>query len=452
MTDTTSSETRVPNPRGISREKAPEPSISDRPIRGERYWSQDFAQLEWERLWPRMWQVAGRVDQIPNAGDYVTYDIGRDSIIAVRGDDARIRAFYNVCQHRGNQLVNSEVGSLSSGEFQCAYHGWRFATTGECTWVHDEDDFPQGSPCGRRNLVEIPCDTWGGFIWFNMDQTCDDLRTWLSPVADHLDAYRMEDMKRTHWVTIEGDWNWKCVQDNFNESYHLPFVHPQTLASMNEHHTGCQFDLYPSGHARMLMPGGGPGPQYTGRPDRTFQSLKQDFEFWEFDPEPHRDDLAGLRLALQRRKRELGASKGFDFSNYSDEQLTDHYHYTVFPSISFSMKPDGCIWLRGTPHPTDPTKCLFDMWYLTLFPEGATEYYSNSMRDWVSIDHQVEHQVGRVGEVSAGHGIDQDIAIWSTQQRGLMSRGYRDDYMPYQERRIRYFHENIDRYLDMDPM
>ena len=54
--------------------------------------------------------------------------------------------------------------------------------------------------------------------------------------------------------------------------------------------------------------------------------------------------------------------------------------------------------------------------------------------------------------MSAGHGIDQDIAIWSTQQRGLMSRGYRDDYMPYQERRIRYFHENIDRYLEMDPL
>ena len=59
------------------------------------------------------------------------------------------------------------------------------------------------------------------------------------------------------------------------------------------------------------------------------------------------------------------------------------------------------------------------MWYLTLFPEGATEYYSNSMRDWVSVDHQVEHQRGKVGEVSCGPGIDQDVAIWSTQQKGL---------------------------------
>ena len=438
-------------PIGITRAKAPEPELTGRPITGERYYSAEFAQAEWDALWPRVWQVAGRVDQIPNAGDYVTYEIGRDSIIAVRGDDDRIRAFYNVCQHRGNRLVTAELGTLATGEFQCAYHGWRFDTSGTLTWVYDEDDFPQGNPCGKRNLVEIPCDTWGGFIWFNMDPTCDDLRTWLDPVADHLDAYRMQDMKRTHWVTVVGDWNWKCVQDNFNESYHLPFVHPQTLPAMNEHYTGCQFDLYPSGHARMLMPGGGPGPHYRGKADRTFKSLGQDLKFWELDPEPYRDDLPGLRLALQRRKRELGEAKGYDFSSYSDEQLTDHYHYTVFPNISFSMKPDGCIWLRGTPHPTDPEKCIFDMWYLTLFPEGSSEYFSNSMKDWVSIDHQAEHQMGVAGEVSCGPGIDQDVAIWTTQQQGLRSRGYRGDYMPDQERRIKYFHDNIDRYLAMGP-
>jgi phenylpropionate dioxygenase-like ring-hydroxylating dioxygenase large terminal subunit len=437
---------------GTTRAKAPEPELTDTPIVGERYWSPEFARLEADALWPRVWQVAGRVDQIPEPGDYVTYEVGRDSVIAVRGMDGAVRAFFNVCQHRGNRLVTAEVGSLSSGEFQCAYHGWRFGTDGRLNWVYDEDDFPQGSPCGKRNLVEMPCDTWGGFIWFNMDPDAAPLREWLDPVAEHLDVYRMEDMKRTHWVTVEGNFNWKCVQDNFNESYHLPYVHPQTLASMNEHHSGCQFDLYPSGHARMLMPGGGPGPQYQGKPERTLKSLGPDLEFWELDPAPYVDDLPSLRTALQRRKRELGASKGYDFSAYSDEQLTDNYHYTVFPNISFSMKPDGCIWLRATPHPTDPQRCYFDMWYLTLFPEGASEYWSNSMRDWVSIDHQVEHQTGVAGEVSCGPGIDQDVAIWNTQQQGLRSRGYRGEYLPWQERRIKFFHDNIDRHLAMGPL
>ena len=142
--------------RGTTKDKAPEPTLSDTAIRGDRYWSPEFARREEEALWPRVWQVAGRVDQIPEPGDYVTYEIGRDSIIAVRGMDGVVRAFYNVCQHRGNRLVTAEVGSLLAGEFQCAYHGWRFGADGRLNWVPDEDDFPQGSPCGVRNLVEMP--------------------------------------------------------------------------------------------------------------------------------------------------------------------------------------------------------------------------------------------------------------------------------------------------------
>lgn len=437
---------------GIPRTKEPDPKLGTRPITGERYSSREFAALEWEKLWTKVWQVAGRADQLVNAGDYLTVQIGSESILIAKGDDQRIRAFYNVCQHRGNQLVHAERGSLAGGQFQCAYHGWRFASDGELKWVYCEEDFPQGTPCGKRNLAEIPCDTWGGFIWINMDETCtQSLAEYLSPIADHLDCYEMETMKRTHWVTLEGNFNWKCVQDNFNESYHLPYVHPQSLFSLNEHYTGCQFDMYPSMHARMMMPGGGPGPQYQGKADRTFASLDQEFKFWDFDPEPYRENLPGLRAALQQRKRELGASKGYDFSRYSDEQLTDHYHYTVFPNVSFSMKPDGCIFLMARPHPNgDPTMCEMDMWYLTKFPQGVTEYFSNSMRDWVSVDHQAEHQRGKVGEVSVGPGIDQDVAIWSTQQAGLTSRGFRGEYLPTQEHRIRFFHDNINRLLGLE--
>ena len=404
MTDTETNRTQI----GISREKAAEPELGQKPIDGFRYTSPDFASLEWEQMWTKVWLVAGRADQLMNSGDYFTLDIGPESILCSMGTDNKIRAFYNVCQHRGNLLVSAETGSIKDGTFNCAYHGWRFDVDGTLVWVPCEEDFPQGSPCGKRNLVEIPCDLW---------------------------------------VTLEGDFNWKVVQDNFNESYHLPFVHPQTVTVMNEHYSGCQFDMYPSGHCRMLMPGGGPGPHYKGSHEKTFQGLKEDFAFWEFDPSPFANDLSILRLELQKHKRKMGSEKGYDFSLYSDEQLTDHYHYTVFPNVSFSMKPDGCIFLMAYPHPENPKKCFFNMWYLTQFPEDAKEYYSNSMRDWVSVDEQVKHETGKVGEISCGHGIDQDVAIWSSQQRGLASRGYKGEYMPHQERRIRFFHENIDRYL-----
>jgi len=439
------------NTGGIPRDKAPEPVLGSRPITGERYTSRSFAELEWDRLWTKVWLVAGLVAELAEPGDYLTVQIGRESILCARGADDKIRAFYNVCQHRGNKLVAAERGRLGAGLFQCAYHGWRFADDGQLRFASCEEDFPEGSPCGKRNLAEIPCDTWGGFVWINMDEAAGPLRDYLAPVADHLEAYEMQTMARTHWVTLDGEFNWKCVQDNFNESYHLPYVHPQTLTTMNEHYTGCQFDLYPSMHARMLMPGGGPGPHYQGRADRTFEAMAETFEFWDFDPEPYRHDLPGLRGALQRRKRELGEVKGYDFSRYSDEQLTDHYHYTVFPNVSFSMKPDGCIFLMSRPHPNgNPEMCEFDMWYLTKFPHGVSEYFSNSMRDWVSIDHLAEHVRGRAGEVSCGPGIDQDVAIWSTQQAGLRSRGFRGEYLPTQERRIRFFHDNVNRLLGLE--
>ena len=180
------------------------------------------------------------------------------------------------------------------------------------------------------------------------------------------------------------------------ESYHLPFVHPQTLSAMNEHHSGCQFDMYPLGHAWMLMPGGAPGPHYAGRPERALGALRAALEFWGVDPAPYRNDLVGL---------------------------------------------------RATPHPTDPTKSVFDMWYLTMFPEGDNEYWSNSMGDRVSRDHEVEHEVGVVGEVSCGPGIDRDVAIWTSQQQGLTSRGCCGVCMPDQERQIRFLHDTIDRLL-----
>jgi len=110
MTDTPESPVAIA---GITRAKAAEPDLSDAAITGNRYYSREFADREAEHLWPHVWQVAGRVDQIPEAGDYVTYEIGRDSILCARGDDGRVRAFFNVCQHRGNRLVHSEHGSLA---------------------------------------------------------------------------------------------------------------------------------------------------------------------------------------------------------------------------------------------------------------------------------------------------------------------------------------------------
>lgn len=426
--------------------KAPEPKLGNKPILGERYTSVEFMELEWNHMWTKVWQIGGTVQELPNVGDYITYNFGRESILMTKGKDQKIRAFYNVCQHRANRLVQVESGNAET--FSCGYHGWQYALDGELLYVRDEEDFLQGSPCGKLRLTEIPCDIWGGFIWFNMDETCNSLDDFLAPHNKHLSVYPLDNMMRTDWITIEGDFNWKTVQDNFNESYHIPDVHPQLQYFLDERYQSCQFDLYPNSNVRMLMPGSVPTPRALDEEDMIIEYIKHDAEMWDLNVEDYRGRFEDFRVDLQKQKRKLSEAKGYDFSKFNDDQLTDNYHYGFFPNVYFSMKPDGNIFLRGTPHATDPNKCFFDMWYFTWFPDAQEDYYSFTMEEHKSKSTPVDHITGKFGEVSAGPGIDQDVGVWESQQQGLASRGFKGDYMPNQERRIRYHHESIDRYID----
>ncbi len=433
---------------GVDRTKAPEPKVSSKDHMGNRYASREFMELEWERLWTKVWMIGGLVAQLPEQGDYITHQLGRESILMIRGFDDRIRAFYNICQHRGNLLTTSEEGSVTGdGSIQCAYHGWKWSADGALVHVEDEWDFLDGNPCDHLRLNEIPCDVWAGMIWFNMDKDCVSLEEFLAPVAEQLESYEIHKMTRTDWVTMELNCNWKVVQDNFNESYHVRIVHPQAVHFLDDSVDKTQFDLYPSGHCRMLMLGGAPGPQVASI-DELPDYVREELAFWELDIEDYRDqDMSRMRLDLQAQKRKLGSAKGFDFSRYNDDQLTDNYHYTFFPNLSFSMKPDGIIWLRPQPHPTDPEKCIFDMWNFQLFPEDGSAVFNKNMQKTVNKDYQAEHIVGKQGEVSVGPGIDQDVSIWTTQQAGLSSRGFNRPVFANQERRIPYYHDVLDRYL-----
>ncbi|WP_448586801.1 aromatic ring-hydroxylating oxygenase subunit alpha [Thermaurantiacus sp.] len=435
----------APRKRGIDLGKRPEPLLGDRPITGDRYWDPAFAAAEWRGIWTRTWQVAGLERQVREPGDFLTAELGWESLLFVRGEDGEVRGFYNVCQHRGNRLVEAEEGSLAA--FTCSYHAWRYDLEGVVREVPDPGDFRQGSPCGRLRLPQVRTALFAGFVWFNLDPGAPPLADYLGEVGEEIATYGMERMVRTHWVTVEGDFNWKCVQDNFNESYHLPFVHPQTRFMMNCAGTEHQQDLYPTGHARIIIEGCRPDARWSGEAARIEAAMREELAFWDLDFERFRANPLAMRAALQQAKRAKGPEKGYDFSSYTDAQLTDHFHYTIFPNLSLSLKPDGCIFLRANPHPSDPAKCLFDMWYFTLFPKGAKTYHCQTMREVVSIETPAPHLTGRWPEVSVGEAIDQDVRVWTGQQKGLRSAGYRREYLPWQERRVRFFHETIDRWL-----
>ena len=116
----------------------------------EAYVSPEYAAAERERLWPKVWQHACRLEDIPEVGDYVTYDIADDTILVVRSDPETISAFYNVCVHRGKRLAQ---GCGRVQEFMCTYHAWKYNLKGECTRVLNPEDWGGRS---RARTAEDP--------------------------------------------------------------------------------------------------------------------------------------------------------------------------------------------------------------------------------------------------------------------------------------------------------
>ena len=118
-------------------------------IPAERYISRDFMELEWEHVWTKVWLLGGRSDDIPEPGDYICTDIGKESVLIVRQPDGSVKAFHNVCLHRGNRLRPEGIGK-GAENFRCMYHHWTYGLDGAIEHIPDLSSFPQGCPPGGR--------------------------------------------------------------------------------------------------------------------------------------------------------------------------------------------------------------------------------------------------------------------------------------------------------------
>ena len=429
--------------------KAPEPELKWTPITADRFTSSEFARTELERVFFRVWMVAGLANEITQPGDFLTCEIGSESLLFVRGEDAQVRGFYNVCQHRGNRLVASESGSIQ--EFSCAYHNWKYDLKGNVSWVQDPEDYPRGSPCGRVKLREIQCRVLLGFVWYNLDPGCQPLECFLQPVGDQLQAFGIDDLVRVENLTVELPCNWKIVIENFLEAYHTRTVHPQLRETVDDRWGNTQYDLYPGGHTRMILLGCAPGPTYQD-PVEVPPPVRAILSKWGLNPDDFRGRHAQIRHALQRQKRMRARELGKDFVNLSDPQLTDNFLFDLFPNMALSVYPEGeFVWvLRPRPHPTDPEKCLFDFWTLARFPPGSNELRWEHIGLTIKRTDAIPHQHFKLGERSIEPGIDQDMSIVASMQQGVRSRGFDGMYLCRQERRIQFLHENLDRYISSE--
>jgi Rieske 2Fe-2S family protein len=222
------------------------PTNLERTLPREAYVSPEFFSRERERIFFREWFCAGREDEVPRSGDYLALDVAGESILVVRDEDAALHAFYNVCRHRGSQLVmtTERSGGSFAGAIRCPYHSWTYELDGR---LRTAPFLEQGPDIERSELSLHPVDvdTWAGFLFVRLspDANAITLREQLGPVPERLARYPLGELRSVKRLGYEIAANWKVMLENYNECYHCGPVHPELCAIVPAFKMGGGSDL-----------------------------------------------------------------------------------------------------------------------------------------------------------------------------------------------------------------
>jgi choline monooxygenase len=410
------------------------PPTSPTLVPAERYHSAAFAKLEDDRMWPRVWQLACTVDHVAEPGDYFEYRCGPVSVLIVRGDDGQLRAFQNVCRHRGNALCSGAGSGLP--ELRCGYHGWTWDLTGSLKRVPNRKGF------GTLHMSDFPLltvrvDTWARLVFVNLD--ADPM-----PLADYLEAMpadiawcRLDDFRCYATLTVDVDANWKTIADGFSETYHIQTLHPELHRCMDDvyapqriwGHTGKSEQVY-----------GVPSP-HLGRP-------LSDAEIWEAyvltqgalmgvaEGTPYPGDADGpVAEVIAARTRAFAASRGVDLSWADTDRVMRLHQYNVFPNMTLLVNADHLTVMTSRPGP-DPNHGELVMVLWTRMPPGAARLAPTDVRC-------------QAADAQPGLVLTQDIEVLPGLQRGLQQPGFTHLVLSNEERRVINLHRNLERYLDL---
>ncbi len=422
----------VPPPTVLTLESPYEGPLVSVPV--SRYTSREFHELEMERLWPRVWQMACREEEIPNVGDYHVYEIGNYSILVVRTQQG-IRAHHNVCRHRGRRLCDFNGHAAS---FICPFHGFSWHIDGSLRSVTSEWDFPHIDKADF-DLTPVKCDTWGGWVFINMDMNAAPLAEFLGDLPAHFAPWAPEDRYIEAHVGKVMNCNWKLCQEAFMEAFHVITTHPQLLASIGDENS--QYDAW-GNISRAITPNGTPSPHIRWSPTEqdkfesvTMRSLD--------DPEAPKvpDDTtarammaAGARAALQEV---VGKDKPI-----ADAEVSDSIYYTLFPNFHPWGGYNRIVY-RFRPWQDRHDKSLMECYYLSPFkgerPAPAPLHLLGEDEPWTDAA-----ELGVLAKV-----FTQDTFNLPNVQRGLQAAQYDEVvFARYQETKLRHFHQLLSDWID----
>lgn len=445
---------------GPAGDKAPYIDHGTAPPDKTRYYSQEEMEQEWRHLWMKTWAFAGLAQDVPEVGDWFRYNLGKESFIVVReapGDDG-LRAYYNVCAHRGKRLVTSDFGHAAQKTFTCDFHGWKYSLNGDNQLIRDEQIFRPEVISDRPGLVPVSVGIWNSLVWVNPDPNPRlTLLEHLDVMPEHLKHYDFSRLRVLRDLEFCWEANWKTALEAFNEFYHADDVHPEAIpvSEMLE----CQYDLYKNGQSRMIIPIGYVTSRHEDR-DTVNEALKMFVAIYGGNP----DDFKHLKgyewkKAMAATKRAWGRKHGHAFfENLTDDQVVDDWNYSPFPNMTINVFADSLLLQIFRPHATDPRKSWYSAITLCLPVSDETSRVidlnsfgpeSFGPAGWKGEDRPARFTPKELADF--GYLLAQDVRRIPEVQKGMESEAFKGARLSESEIRSRHYLAEVDRYLGRRP-
>jgi phenylpropionate dioxygenase-like ring-hydroxylating dioxygenase large terminal subunit len=415
----------------------------------EVYTSREYFELEKKFLWPRIWQIACREHDVPEVGDYFEYSIVEDTILVVRTAPGTIKGYFNVCQHRGRKLRD---GCGNSERLRCGYHGWCWDLDGNILEVLDSQDFcPEIMDPEDLALKPVRVETWGGFVFINMDQEAPPLHEAIAPMPARVDRYLYERLRYNAWKTTVLPCNWKLGVDAFQESYHAFVSHPQTNLYIDDTRLGA-YERWDNGMANLSTPGFldavarpsarlgiDPDPKeilMTMVEDLATAGLLSESEYElvsamkDLELPPGEEGRQMIRSMFTVHRRAKLAAVGVDVSTWPDEEVSATESFLMFPNTLGPIQLGTGFLCRVRPNGNDHESCILDYWDLQFYPPGE----------------EPRRVIEELDDISSEHWpllVAQDLKNLEALGTGVRSRGFTGPRLGYQENNIKFYYRRL---------
>jgi len=422
----------------------------------------EYLKEEKQHLWPRVWQHAGRVEEIPNVGDYLTYEVADESVIVIRTGADTVKAFHNVCAHRGRRLVNTPADQNgargNTRKFVCGFHAWSYDIEGNNTFILDDQDWNGALENQCTSLTAVRVETWGGWLFINMDPDCEPLEAFLGEAARRLNPFQLERMryKWRQWVVF--DCNWKTAIEAFMEPYHVAGTHTQLLkwgqyyaySQAYGPHGVSGFDerdksMKMEQSSSITRVGKGADPRVS-----TYELQKEIYETVNnasstltlvnaakrlVDELPEETPPQEVIAHWMASAKADDAARGVDWPEITPEQMGEAgLAWSLFPNMTILHGITFALCYRVRPYGDDPDKCIFESYAIERYPDGE-----EPSTEWVYAEATAE-QWGSV--------LAQDFSNMGWVQKGMKSSGFKGTLPnPHQERKVTNFHRNLALYM-----